>query len=812
MPDQQYQRERELFDACAAAPAEVRDRLLAEREPDDPELVERVRRLLSAYDAAGATTHPAVPLTLPEAPGEIGPYRVLNLLGEGGMGAVYLAEQTEPIRRRVAIKVIKAGMDTRQVVARFHAERQALAVMDHPNIAKVFDAGSTPDGRPYFAMELVEGTPLLQWCQENALPVRTRVRLFLSVCQAVQHAHQKGVVHRDLKPGNILIAAQEAEEAIPKVIDFGIAKALEGDLTDLTLETMAAHVIGTPAYMSPEQAAAGSMDIDTRSDVYSLGVVLFQLLTGTLPHDPARSAHIEFLMRLGRRELEPPAASSREPSIPADLDWVLQKAMAPDRERRYETVLAFAEDLQRFLDDEPVTARPPTAVYRLRKFARRHRAEVAAASFALFALLAGLVALFVGLYRATEAEQRARQEAQAAVEVSNFLVALFESSEPGESGGADVTARALLDRGVTRIQYELQNQPLVQARLLETLSRVEQSLGEYAQARDLALRAVQLQPNNPMAHLALARGRARLGQFEEARRSIEKALELHRRQSGERSLPYARALDELSGLQWQLGQFEEALRLATSALAIKEELEGAQSFEAALSLRASAVAQADLRRPKEAIALFERALMILESAKGPNHPLVADNLDSLALAQATLRQTAAARANHERALTIRKTVLGVGHPVIAYSYLNLARLAAQEGKLKDAAPLYEESLRIREASLGPTHPRTADIVESQAILYARLGDLPRARKGFERSLAIYTKSLGPRHVETLESHRNLAILCVMQGDHRAALDNLRAALENGYAREMHLEEKTFDPLRQLPAFQELERDLRAAIK
>ncbi|HKB00814.1 MAG TPA: serine/threonine-protein kinase, partial [Gemmataceae bacterium] len=330
-----------------------------------------------------------------------GRYKLVEVINEGGMGTVWLAEQTEPVRRQVALKLIKPGMDSKQVLARFEAERQALAIMDHPNIAKVLDGGVTHESRPYFVMELVKGEPITRYCDENRLTPKERLELFVPVCEAVQHAHQKGVIHRDLKPGNVLVAPYDGKP-VPKVIDFGIAKAAGQPLTEKTLFTGLGAIIGTPEYMSPEQAQLNNQDIDTRSDVYSLGVLLYELLTGTTPLERGRvkeSGLLEALRvvredetprpstRLTATEDLPSIASNRnlEPrqlsrQVKGELDWIVMKALEKDRARRYETASAFVADVRRYLHDEPVQACPPSASYRLRKFARRNKRALAAAA------------------------------------------------------------------------------------------------------------------------------------------------------------------------------------------------------------------------------------------------------------------------------------------------------------------------------------------------------------------------------------------------------------------------------------------------
>jgi serine/threonine protein kinase len=455
-------REESLFDATLALPPEQRAAYLDQVCGQDAALRQRVAALLKAYGQSdGFLEAPPAPggpsgtmvAALPPAenPGDIiGRYKIREKLGEGGCGVVYVAEQAEPVRRRVALKVIKLGMDTRTVIARFEAERQALAMMDHPNIARVLDAGTTATGRPYFVMELVRGIKITDYCDQNNLATGDRIRLFIQVCHAVQHAHQKGIIHRDLKPSNILVTLHDGVP-VPKVIDFGIAKATEGRLTDQTIYTQLYEFIGTPAYISPEQAEMSELDIDTRTDIYSLGVLLYELFTGKTPFDSQdllRSGLDE--MRRTIREKEPLSPSTRLSSmgdvdltttakrrraeaprlvhfIKGDLDWIVMKALEKDRTRRFETANALAADLQRFLNNEPVEARPPSNLYRFQKLARRNKMAFAAVSGIVAALALGLVVslnLYVkekaALRRALQAEQEEvglRKQAEAGLEI-----------------------------------------------------------------------------------------------------------------------------------------------------------------------------------------------------------------------------------------------------------------------------------------------------------------------------------------------------------------------------------------------------------
>jgi serine/threonine protein kinase/WD40 repeat protein len=469
MPDDP-RRVKELFVAALELPDPQARRELLDREcTGDADLRRRLDVLLQAHDhpesaldrplAAIARPRPDPTVAHPAPPEDVGTvvagqYKLLESVGEGGMGKVWVADQLEPIRRRVAIKLVKPGMDSKAVLARFEAERQALALMDHPNIAKVLDAGTTDDGRPFFAMELVKGTPITAFCDGRRLTLRERLELFVPVCQAVQHAHQKGIIHRDLKPSNVLVALHD-ERPVPKVIDFGVAKAVGQQLTERTLYTGFGALIGTPAYMAPEQATFNQLDVDTRADVYALGVLLYELLAGSTPVEPERlrKAALDEVLRVVREE-EPPRPSARLSTAQAratiaavrqtdparlsklmrgELDWIVMKALEKDRNRRYDTANGFAADVQRYLAGEPVLAVPPSAGYRLRKFVRRNRGPVAAVALVLAALVAGVVGTTLGLVRA----ELSRADAVSArhAEAQQRAAAVASEKEAREASG-----------------------------------------------------------------------------------------------------------------------------------------------------------------------------------------------------------------------------------------------------------------------------------------------------------------------------------------------------------------------------------------
>jgi eukaryotic-like serine/threonine-protein kinase len=727
----------------------------------------------------------------------IGPYRLLEKIGEGGMGEVWIAEQHKPIRRKVALKVIKSGMDTKQVIARFESERQALAMMDHPAIAKVFEAGETEHGRPYFVMEYVQGIPITAHCDQNRLTTPERLALFMQICDGVQHAHQKAIIHRDLKPSNILVAIQDGK-AVPKIIDFGVAKATAQSLTERTMYTELGMLIGTPEYMSPEQAEMSGQNIDTRTDIYSLGAILYELLTGALPFDPKELRRAGFdEIRRKIREEDPPKPSTKlstmgdastmqaqkrqtEPSalirqVRGDLDWITMKALEKDRTRRYGSPSELAADIDRFLHHQPIIARPPSTVYKVGKFVRRHRVGVGVASTMAVLLVAFSVTTVIQARRIARERDRASQEAEASRQVSDFLTGLFKVSDPSEARGNSVTAREILDKGTDRIARELQGQPLVQGKLMNTMGFVYESLGLYVPAQKLLetaldIRTKALGPDHPDVATTLSDlGTVlwRKGEFAKAKALQEQALMIREKRLGPDSEVVASSLHNLGTLNWSQGDYDQARRLLERALAIREKVLGPEHADVAStlnSLGAIAYREGDL---KKAGVIWERTLTIREKALGPDHPWVAQTLNNLAIVHTYTGDPKGAVPLLKRVVQIQEKVLGPNHPDLASGLMNLGDAISRSGDPIGAKPYYARAVAIQEAA-GPGNPELARFLDRLASVTLKENDLKGARALYERSLALRQKTLGPKHPEVAESLGGLADCASLGGHHQEA--------------------------------------------
>lgn len=751
-----------------------------------------------------------------EVPAPIGPYKLLKLIGEGGMGEVWLAEQTVPIRRRVAVKVIKAGMDTKQVVARFETERQALALMNHPAIAKVFDGGSTAAGRPFFVMEYVPGVPITEHCDTHHLSTEKRLELFAQVCEGVQHAHQKAIIHRDLKPSNILVSLVDGKDEA-KIIDFGIAKATGQRLTDKTFFTEVGSVIGTPEYMSPEQADLTSQDVDTRTDIYSLGVILYQLLTGELPFGSRelRSSSNEELKRK-LREVEPPrpsvklstlgegardAAKCRDTDpaslrrqVQGDLDAITMKAMEKEPARRYATPSELMGDIERHLRNEPVLARAPTRAYRVRKYVQRHRVGVGVA-LGLFLVLAAFAAttavqarrIAAQRDRANAERDRANREAAAAKHVSDFLTGMFNVSNPSEARGNSITAREILDRASNNLETGLAKDPELQARMMTTIGSVYTNLGLLPRAEALLQKALDVRRSASGADAPETLETASQlgiiywmeGRYPDAERLLTDALERRRRVFGNEADETLWAMNNLALIYFFEGRLTEAEKLHRLALETRRRLKGPDNLDTLSS--ANNLAEVYLRadRLPEADELLRGTLEAKRRVLGADHPSTLNTMTNLGILRAQQRRFQESEQLFRKTLAAQRRVLGPEHPDALGNANNLGGVLTQVGRVAEGEKLLGESLATELRVLGAENPNTIDAKVKLAGSYLRHGRPVEGEQLLQEALEIQERLLGPQSPDAAWTRAELGLAALKLGQLDRALSLLQEAFAHG---------------------------------
>ncbi len=804
-------RRRFLDRACRGDPtlrAEVGAMLDEDQEATDefletPALARLDHEPTQALDAAALPRAPS--------PQRLGPYRILGRLGRGGMGTVYLGEQEEPVRRRVALKVLDAIHD-RRLLQRFAAECQALARLQHPNVASLYEVGTTAGEHPYVAMEPVDGTAITEWCDERRLSLKQRIELFLGVCAGVRHAHEKGILHRDLKPGNILVTEVDGRPTA-KVIDFGIARALGEPLHSGSRPMTLDHqIVGSPAYMCPE-LVAGEREVDTRSDVYALGLVLYELLIGVPPFElkvavgallrrilmeepPAPGARYAELDSEHRqqiaadRSLASPRRLSRR--IRGDLDAIVTKTLARDPEQRYSSPADLANDLERHLEMRPVEARASSARYRMGRFILRHRAMVAAAVLAVTALVIGIVGTAREARRANLEAARANLEAERAREaqaeaqrVSQFLVDLFEIADPERGRDEPVDVRQLLDRGAERLQTELQDQPLARALFLHTIGELYTKMALFEPATRLVAEALAIRERElPTSHPEVLESVNQLGVVYRRQKRLEDAEPLLRRVLASREaapepepVAIALALNNLGNLLWSQERYEEAEAVHRRALAIRErELEPRHPDLAETLNNLGALFQAQ-ERFEEARPVLQRAAEIYAEATGTEHPRYAATLFNLSLIQEALGEWQQAEDHCRQASQVWEAAYGAAHPRTHQARSRLALLLRRQGRYEESIPIYREMLRVRQEALGPDDPKIPGLLRRLAMAQTEVGDFDSAEALFQRALAMYLESRGEDHRSTLNARSNLAWLAWRRGDHAESEAAHRRLLE-----------------------------------
>ncbi|MGA7686451.1 MAG: serine/threonine-protein kinase [Terriglobales bacterium] len=689
--------------------------------------------------------------------GSIGPYRLIRKLGEGGMGQVWLAEQSAPVKRQVALKIIKTLRYDSSALVRFDLERQALAIMDHPAIAKVFDAGSTAEGQPYFAMEYVPGLPITQYCDEKRLSTSERLLIFTRVCEGVQHAHQKAIIHRDLKPTNILVVEVDGKP-VPRIIDFGLAKAISPQTPGGTLVTRAGGFVGTPGYMSPEQMDPLVADVDTRTDVYSLGVVLYELLTGAMAQDAQEweSKPLHEVLRKVHEE-EPTSPSTRLSNDPAavaiaekrstdarqlahmlrgDLDWITLKALDRDRARRYDTPAELAADLGRYLRNEPVIARPPSVAYRTKKYVQRHKFGVAVATTAALLLIA------FGVMQAIEL-RRIKLERDRADRVTKFMTGMFKVSNPSEARGNAVTAREILDKSSKDIDTGLRKDPELQAQLMETMAQTYAGLGLYGRAQDLVEHA----------------------------RAIQSSL------FGERNRETLATDSYLAQLLRAQGHLPEAEKLLQNTIETQRQVLGPNDPDTLASMDRLGYVYANEARHADAESLFRQTLNAERRVLGPDDPQTLSTLNELAEVLTPQGRYKDADQIYGELIAAQTRTLGPDHPATLLSMSHAAENLEEEGRFPEAEKMYSDVIAAQRRILGPEHPQTLRAMMMLAVTMMKEGHYAEADKLQSQIIEIKTRVLGPTHTSTLQSMEMEALGLSREGHYADAEKTFHDVIE-----------------------------------
>jgi tetratricopeptide (TPR) repeat protein/predicted Ser/Thr protein kinase len=759
--------------------------------------VERTEMIGADASGSEARRHPII----------IGDYRIVRLLGEGGMGSVYLAEQEKP-HRIVALKVIKPGFVNAELLRRFEREADALGRLQHPGIAQIYEAGTADSGigpQPYFAMEFIAGQSLMEFAEQNHLNLRTRLALMAKICDAVNHAHQRGIIHRDLKPGNILVD----EEGQPKILDFGVARVTDAD-AGMTRQTGLGELIGTLAYMSPEQVQPNTLELDIRSDVYALGVIAYELLTGRLPYDTNRKALHEVVHAI--RDVDPVRLSSINRMYRGDVETIVAKALEKDKARRYASAADLAADIRRYLADQPIVARPPTTGYQLRKFARRHWALVAGTAAVFLVLIAGVI---VSTWQAV----RARRAEAAANAVSDFLqndllaqASAANQSAPTTKPDPDLKVRTALDRAAARVGGKFDKQPEVEAAIRDTIGQTYLDLGLNPEARNQLQLALALHqrvdgPDNPKTLVTARRlgvAAFRQGKYAEAEALESQTLEIDRRVLGPEHLDTLKSMKNLANVYNAQGKYTQAEALDSQTLEIERHVLGPENPDTLKCMSSLVAVYINDGKYAQAETLDSQAVGIGRRVLGPEHPDTLTSMQSLATIYYYQAKYSQARAISSQTLEIRRRVLGPEHSDTLKSMNGLASGYSADGQYAEAGALLAQILETDRRVLGPEHPATLLSMVNLAGNDTDEGHYAQAEALFSQTLEIRRRVLGPEHPDTLASMNNLGIAYTFDGKYAQAEALFSQTLEI-YCKSKELKELgTADTLSYMAAMYQLE--------